>query len=72
MSLRFHLIFSYEDPGNEDLCARGWVRRCSCLSPRMEGFSLDLPEAVKKRCTLEVGCGGVWNCGRRQNNFLTL
>ena len=27
----------------------------------MERFSLDLPRAVEKECTLEVGCGGVCN-----------
>ena len=33
------------------------MQRFSCMSPRMERFSLDLPEAVRKECAFEVGCG---------------
>ena len=61
MSLRLHLFVSDVDPENKDLCARGWVQRFSYAAPGMERFSLDLPQVVKKRCTLKLGCGGVWN-----------
>ena len=52
--------------GTKILCARGWVRRCCCVSPGMEWFSLDLPQGIKKGSALEVGCRGVWNSGRGQ------
>ena len=38
----------------------------SCVAPGMERFSLGLPQVVKK-CTLEVGCGGVWNSESQVN-----
>ena len=65
MSLRFHLVVSDVDPPNEDFkCKRVGAKMFLCVS-RDGRFSLDLPGAVKKGCALKVGCGGVWNCGRR-------
>ena len=45
------------DKGKNILCARGWVQRFSFVSPEIEKFSLDLPQAVKKGCALEVRSG---------------
>ena len=35
------------------------MQRCSSVSPEMESISLDLPQAIKKGCALQVGCGGI-------------
>ena len=51
------------------LYARGWVQRFSCLAQQMERISLDLPRAVRKRYTLEVGCESVWNFWSQTNFF---
>ena len=62
VSLRLHLfVFLMWIQRKKILCARGWVQKFSCAVSGMERFSLDLPRAVEKECTLEVGCGGVWN-----------
>ena len=38
----------------------------------MERFSLDRLRAVKKDCSLEVGCTGVWNLRSQAKIFLSL
>ena len=39
----------------------------SCVVSRLERFSLNLPQAVKKRgCALEVGCGCVFGSSVRE------
>ena len=38
----------------------------------MERFSLDRLRAVKKECSLEVGCRDVWNLWSQAKIFLTL
>ena len=64
MSLRFHLFVSDVDSGNENImCKRVGV------SPEMKRFSIDLPRAVKKGCTLEVECRGLWKLWWQANFF---
>ena len=61
MSLRLHLFVSDVDPENKDFMCKRVGAKISYAAPGMERFSLDLPQVVKKRCTLKLGCGGVWN-----------
>ena len=72
MSLRLHLFVSDGDPGNEVLCARGWMQIFSCTVAGMERFSLDFLQAVKKRCALKMGCRDERNLWSQANIFLTL
>ena len=69
MSLRLYLFVSDLDSVNEDCMPRGWLKRFSCVAPGMERFSLDRLRAVKKECSLEVGCRGVWNLWSQAKNF---
>ena len=55
--------------GTKILCARGLVQKFSFVVPGMESFSLDLPRAVNKACSLEVGCGVCGICGHRRKVF---
>ena len=62
VSLRFHLFVSDGDPGNENfMCKRVDAKIFLCI-----------PQVVKKGCTLEVGCGCVWNLWLQVKLFLTL
>ena len=62
MGLRFHLVVSDVDPGNEDfMCKRVGSKMFPCVSAGMERFSLDLLRAVRKGCDLGLGCGSLWN-----------
>ena len=69
VSLRLHLLVSDVDPRNEILCARGLVQTFSFVVPEMESFFLDLPRAVTKGCSLEVGCVVCGICGHRRKVF---
>ena len=56
LSPRFHLFVSDVNQGSEE------AARFSCVTPEMEGLSIDLPRAVKViECAFEVGCAGMWN-----------
>ena len=49
------------------------MQRFFCVSPEIEKFSLDLLQAVKKGCTLEVRYGGcVESVVAGKKIFLTL
>ena len=50
VSLRFYLFVSDVNQGNKDFECKKLGSRFSCLTPGMESFSLDLPQAVKKKC----------------------
>ena len=80
VSLRIHLFFLMWIQGMTILCERGWVLRFSCMTPGMERFSLDRPQAVKKGCFSELRCGVcvefifvgqkffdfvIWSCGKQ-------
>ena len=72
MSLRFYLFVSDVDPGNEEFMCKKVDSRFAYVAQGMGRFYLDLPQAVKKEYTLEVGFGCVWNLLSQAKVFLTL
>ena len=60
MSLRFYLIVSDGNQSNRNFECKKVSSRLSRVTTEMEGFSLDIPQAVKIYA-LEVGCGCVSN-----------
>ena len=44
----------------------------SCMASEIKRFFLDMSQAVKKECALEVGCEGVWNLRSQVQMFLTM